>query len=141
MWADSSRVRICFLPLRSAFGFGAVGFRFLAGIRLSFGIIVVFAVGLTTGLALGCFGSFSGRGFLFGLLAGRFFLGGRGFDLGFDLVAEIYLGRTVGVIVGRKVVLAAELTEFGSTHFKLVGDPGVGPSLTDPGPNLVELGA
>lgn len=86
------------------------------------------------------FGGGSG-GFFLGLGTGSFFFSSCGLDLGFNFVAQINLGSTVGIIAGRKVMLASELTEFGSAHFELMGNPGIGAALLDPGTNLVELGA
>jgi len=37
-------------------------------------------------------------------------------------------------------MLLAELAELGGADFKLVGDPGVGAALADPGPDLIQLG-
>lgn len=113
-----------------AFSLGSIGFRIVRAVLA---------------IVLGFSASFPfGRGsslFLFGFGTGSFFLCGGRFDLGFDLVPKIDLEGAFGVIVRRKVVLTTELTEFRSTHFELVGDPGVGAALTDPGPDLIELGA
>src|SRR5262249_33409245 len=60
-------------------------------------------------------------------------------DLGFDLVAEVDFARAGVFIIRREVVLLAELAKFGRADFKLVGDPGIGPPLSHPGADLVEL--
>ena len=54
-------------------------------------------------------------------------------------------GRGVAVAIaagvgGRELVLALELADVPHGDLELVGDPGVGPALADPGPDLVQLG-
>lgn len=126
-----------------AFGFTAVGLGvvsfvvFVTFVAVLAGGLAGFARSLTFGFA---FGAFRG-GLGFGLGVSGFLFGSGGLDLSFDLVAEVYLGGGVDVIVGRKIVLAAELAEFRGAHFELMGDPGIGATLADPGPNLVELWA
>ncbi len=114
----------------SAFGLGAIGFWVFC---IGFAIVRGFTASFTLGR--GC------CRFLFSLGTGSFFCCGGRFDLGFDLVAKIDIEGAFAFIVRREVVLTAELTEFRSTHFELVGDPGVGAALADPGPDLIELGA
>ena len=81
------------------------------------------------------------------LLASRLLLGrglGRvelGGDQGIVLGAQIDLVVVVGprVAVVAEVVVAPEGLDLLDRDLELVRDPGVGPSLPDPGPDLVEL--
>ncbi len=76
--------------------------------------------------------------FLFLFLFLLFLLGlHRRFDLGLDLIAEVDV--VGGVLVGGEVVAADEVAELRGRDVQLVGDPGVGAALPDPGTDLVEL--
>ena len=44
-----------------------------------------------------------------------------------------------GGVVGNQFVLALERADVPDGHVQLVGDPGVGAPLADPGANLIEL--
>src|SRR4051812_8932615 len=71
-------------------------------------------------------------------LLGLLGLGG-GLDLRFDLVTQVDFAGAGALVVGREVVLLAELAQLGRADLQLVGDPGIGPALVDPGADLVEL--
>ena len=73
------------------------------------------------------------------LLVGLLFLGrlAEGLDLRLDLVAELDLAGVL--LLGRELVPAAELAQLGRGDVELVGDPGIGAALADPGADLVEL--
>lgn len=125
-----------------AFGLRTVSFVVVAVFLATAVFLVVFS---TTGFPVG-----GGRCFLlgpgpcllgFGLGSSGFLCGGCRLDLGFDFVAEIDLCRGIVVVARSKIMLAAELAEFGGAYLKLMGDPGIRASLLDPGPDLVELGA
>src|SRR4051812_19638874 len=64
---------------------------------------------------------------------------GRGLDLSFDLVAQVDFAGAGALVVGREVVLLAELAQLGCADLQLVGDPGIRPALVNPGADLVEL--
>jgi hypothetical protein len=87
-------------------------------------LAVILAIVVTLILGLG----------LFGLL-----LGGGGFDLRFDLVAQVDVVRAGVLVVGREFVLLAELAQLGRRDFELVGDPCVRAALVDPGADLIQL--
>ena len=84
-----------------------------------------------------------------GVLVGRALLGSSsssgsvrlvqlGLDLGLDLVAQVDVGRRL-LALGVEAVAAAEVAQLRGGDLELVGDPGVGPPLADPGADLVEL--
>src|SRR5689334_1790727 len=83
------------------------------------------------------------------VLLGR---GGLGLELGgdqrvvlraqVDLVVEVDAGRALGrLTLGRQFVLALERSDLRGRRLELMSDPGVGPSLADPGADLVEMRA
>jgi len=89
---------------------------------------VLFALRLLALLGGGGFG-------LFGLLL----LGRGGLDLRFDLVAEVDFAGARALVVGREVVLLAELAQLAGGDLELVRNPGVGPPLVNPGADFVQL--
>jgi hypothetical protein len=67
------------------------------------------------------------------------FLGRSSLDLGLDLIPKVdFAGRRV-LLVGREPVLFAELAKLAGADFELVGYPGIGTPLADPGADLIEL--
>ena len=87
--------------------------------------------------------------FLFLGLFGALGLGG--FELGgdqrvvlgsqIDLVVEVDGRAGVGVTVGLEALLALERLDLLHGHLELVGDPGVGAPLANPGADAVQLGS
>ncbi len=94
--------------------------------------VAVLALGLLLGFLLRflpVFGAVLGGG---GLLLER-----RLLDLRLDLVAQLEIPGVL--LLGRKLVAAAELAQLRGGNIELVRDPGIGAALADPGTNLVEL--
>lgn len=89
-----------------------------------------------------------------GLLDGVLGLGG--FELGLEGGGDerLVLGPQIGLLVDRgrggldvvpglrrsEAMLALEPADVTDGHLELVGDPGIGPTLSDPRPDLIELG-
>jgi hypothetical protein len=73
---------------------------------------------------------------LFLLLLLLLFFAQRRLDLGLDLVSEL---EVAGLAFGRELVAAAELAQLRGGDVELVGDPGVGAPLANPGADLVQL--
>jgi hypothetical protein len=61
-------------------------------------------------------------------------------DLGLDLVAQVDVAGGL-LALDVQPVAAAEIAQLRGGHLELMGDPGVGAALADPGADLVELGS